>query len=168
MEAYDYASLLLRLAVGGIMLAHGIKHARGKEKTSRWFGSIGFKSPTMQWFASTATEIGVGVLLIAGFLTAAAAAGVIGVMTVAFFSVHRSVGFWVTARPDEGWEYIMLIAVTSAAIAIGGPGEISVDGVIGIATGFNGWIGAGIAAAGVVVGLVQLAVFFRPSEAANS
>lgn len=167
MEAYDYASLLLRLAVGGIMLAHGIKHARGKEKTSRWFGSIGFKSPTMQWFASTATEIGVGVLLIAGFLTAAAAAGVIGVMTVAFFSVHRAVGFWVTARPDEGWEYIMLIAVTSAAIAIGGPGEISVDSALGIAAEFNGWIGAGIAAAGVVVALLQLAIFFRPSEVAT-
>jgi len=168
MEAYDYAVLLLRLAVGGIMLAHGIKHARGKEKTSRWFGSIGFKSPTMQWFASTATEIGVGMLLIAGFLTAAAAAGVIGVMTVAFFSVHRSVGFWVTARPDEGWEYIMLIAVTSAAIAIGGPGEISVDHALGIATDFNGWIGAGIAAAGVGVALLQLAIFFRPSEVVNS
>ncbi|MCL1588350.1 MAG: DoxX family protein [Actinomycetia bacterium] len=168
MEAYDYAALLLRLAVGGIMLAHGIKHARGKEKTSRWFGSIGFKSPTMQWFASTATEIGVGVLLIAGFLTAAAAAGVIGVMTVAFFSVHRSVGFWVTARPDEGWEYIMLIAATSAAIAIGGPGEISVDHALGIATDFNGWIGAGIALAGVGVALVQLAIFFRPPEPSNS
>jgi len=168
MEAYDYASLLLRLAVGGIMLAHGIKHARGKEKTSRWFGSIGFKSPTTQWFASTATEIGVGVLLLAGFLTAAAAAGVIGVMTVAFFSVHRSVGFWVTARPDEGWEYVMLIAAVSAAIAIGGPGEISVDGALGIAADFNGWIGAGIAAAGVVVALLQMAIFFRPSEVANS
>ena len=168
MEAYDYASLLLRLAVGGIMLAHGIKHARGKEKTSRWFGSIGFKSPTMQWFASTATEIGVGVLLIVGFLTPLAAAGTIGVMSVAFFSVHRSVGFWVTARPDEGWEYVMLIAVTSAAIAIGGPGEISVDGALGIATDFNGWIGAGVALAGVVVALVQLAIFFRPSEVANN
>jgi putative oxidoreductase len=168
MEAYDYASLLLRLAVGGIMLAHGIKHARGKEKTSRWFGSIGFKSPTMQWFASTATEIGVGVLLIVGFLTPLAAAGVIGVMTVAFISVHRTIGFWVTARPDEGWEYVMLIAVTSAAIAIGGPGEISVDGALGIATDLNGLIGAGIAAAGIVVALLQLAIFFRPPSPANS
>jgi putative oxidoreductase len=168
MEAYDYAALLLRLAVGGIMLAHGIKHARGKEKTSRWFGSIGFKSPTLQWFASTATEIGVGVLLIVGFLTPLAAAGAIGVMTVAFFSVHRSVGFWVTARPDEGWEYIMLIAVSSAAIAIGGPGRISVDGALGIATDLNGWIGAGIAAAGIVVALLQLAIFFRPPRPANS
>ena len=73
-----------------------------------------------------------------------------------------------TARPDEGWEYVMLIAVTSAAIAIGGPGEISVDGALGIATDFNGWIGAGVAAAGVVVALLQLAIFFRPSDVVNS
>jgi putative oxidoreductase len=168
MEAYDYASLLLRLAVGAIMLAHGIKHARGKEKTSRWFGSIGFKSPTLQWFASTATEIGVGVLLIVGFLTPLAAAGTIGVMTVAFFSVHKAIGFWITARPDEGWEYVMLIAVASAAIAIGGPGEISVDGALGIATDLNGWIGAGIALAGVLVAGLQLATFFRPPKPASN
>jgi putative oxidoreductase len=167
MEAYDYAALLLRLAVGAIMLAHGIKHAKGKEKTSRWFGSIGFKSPTLQWFASTATEIGVGILLIVGLLTPLAAAGTIGVMTVAFFSVHKAIGFWITARPDEGWEYVMLIAVTSAAIAIGGPGEISIDGALGIATDFNGWIGAGIAVAGVLVAGLQLATFFRPPKSAT-
>jgi len=102
MESFDIASLILRLALGGVMLAHGIKHARGRQKTSSWFGSIGFKSPELQWLASTATEIGVGLLLIGGFVTTAAAAGVIGVMTVAYVSVHRAAGFWVTARPDDG------------------------------------------------------------------
>ena len=29
--------LLLRVVVGIVMLAHGIKHARGREKTSGWF-----------------------------------------------------------------------------------------------------------------------------------
>lgn len=164
MEAYDIASLLLRLALGGVMLAHGIKHARGKEKTSRWFGSIGFKNSTLQWFASTATEIGVGVLLIAGFLTTAAAAGVIGVMTVAFVSVHKAVGFWVTARPDEGWEYVMVLAAVAGAVAIGGPGQASIDDVLGIATTLNGWVGVGGVVVGFVAAAVQLAVFFRPSD----
>ncbi len=168
MEAYDYASLLLRLAVGGIMLAHGIKHAKGREKTSRWFGSIGFTSATLQWFASTATEVGVGVLLVAGLATPAAAAGAIGVMTVAYISVHRSVGFWITARPDEGWEYVMLIAAVSAAIAVGGPGKISLDHVLGIATDLNGWIGAGAVAGGILVAIMQLTMFFRPSKAVGS
>jgi putative oxidoreductase len=166
MEAYDIAQLILRLALGWVMLAHGIKHARGKEKTSRWFGSIGFKQPTMQWFASTATEIGVGVLLIVGFLTVAAAAGVIGIMTVAFVSVHRKVGFWITARPDEGWEYVMVLAAVASAVAIGGPGLASVDEAIGIATSLTGWVGFGAVVVGLLAAGVQLAVFFKPEGVA--
>ena len=49
--------------------------------TTRWFASIGFRAPGFQWFASTATELGVGVLLLAGFGTGLAAAGVVGVNT---------------------------------------------------------------------------------------
>jgi putative oxidoreductase len=103
-EHFDVAALGLRLVLGVVMVTHGIKHARGREKTSRWFGAIGFKSPQLQWLASTATEIGVGVMLIVGLGTSLAVAGLIGIMTVAFVSVHRSVGFWITARPDEGYE----------------------------------------------------------------
>ncbi len=164
MEAYDFAQLALRLALGGVMLAHGIKHARGREKTSRWFGSIGFQHPMLQWFASTATEIGVGVLLITGLFTVAAAAGVIGIMAVAFVSVHRKIGFWVTARPDEGWEYVMVLAVVASAVAIGGPGRVSLDEVIGIATTLSGWVGVGAVVVGFVAAGTQLAVFFRPSS----
>lgn len=102
-----------------------VKHARGRTKTATWFGSIGFRAPDLQWFASTATEIGVGVLLIVGLGTTFAAAGLIAVMTVAFWTVHRAAGFWVTSRPDEGSEYVLVLATVGLAIALGGPGEIS-------------------------------------------
>lgn len=161
MEAFDAASLLLRLVLGGIMLSHGVKHAMGRAKTTRWFASIGFKSPTLQWFASTATEIGVGILLIAGLVTTAAVAGVIGVMTVAFISVHRTAGFWVTARPDEGWEYILALSAVAAALGIAGPGSASLDAVFGIDGFLNGWIGGGAIVVGVLAGTAQLATFFR-------
>ena len=59
MEPFDTATLILRVVLGVVMLAHGVKHARGRAKTSRWFGSIGFEKPELQWFASTVTEIGV-------------------------------------------------------------------------------------------------------------
>ncbi|GMQ92815.1 MAG: DoxX family protein [Acidimicrobiia bacterium] len=168
MESFDIASLILRLALGVVMLAHGIKHARGRQKTSNWFGSIGFKSPDLQWFASTATEIGVGLLLIGGFLTTAAAAGVIGVMTVAYVSVHRAVGFWVTARPDEGWEYVMTLSAVAAAIAIAGPGEASIDAALGLDTVLDGWIGFGAVVLGVAVAGIQLATFFRPEASSQT
>lgn len=164
MEPYDVAALILRLTLGGIMLAHGVKHARGKTKTSNWFGSIGFKSPELQWFASTATEIGVGLLLIVGLITTLAAAGVIGVMTVALVSVHRAAGFWVTARPDEGWEYILTLSAIATALAIAGPGGISLDAVLDIGPLLDGWIGGGAVVFGVLAAGAQLATFFRPED----
>jgi putative oxidoreductase len=161
----DYALLIIRVALGLIFLAHGIKHARGREKTTAWFGSIGFRQPEMQWFASSATEIGVGVLLILGGATQFAAAGLIAVMIVAYISVHRYAGFWVTARPDEGWEYVFVIAAVGFAIAIGGPGSVSIDDALGIADDLDGWIGLGIAVLGVLAAFAQVAIFYRPSEA---
>jgi len=167
MESFDATQLLLRLVLGGIMIAHGVKHARGRARTSKWFGSIGFRSPELQWFASTVTEIGVGVLLILGLITSAAAAGVIGILTVAYVSVHRAAGFWVTARPDEGWEYVLTLAAVAAALAVVGPGAASLDAALGIDTLLDGWIGAGAVVFGVFAAGVQLATFFRPVSADN-
>jgi putative oxidoreductase len=162
----DYAMLVIRVAVGLVLLAHGIKHARGREKTTAWFGSIGFRQAGMQWFASSASEIGVGLFLILGLLTSFAAAGLIAIMVVAFFTVHRYAGFWVTARPDEGWEYVFVVAAAGFTVAIGGPGSESIDSWIGIADDLDGWIGLGIAVLGVLAAFAQLATFYRPSEAA--
>ena len=167
-ESFDWAGALLRLVAGAVILAHGIKHARGRTKTANWFGSIGFRQPELQWFASTATEIGVGVLLIVGLGTSLAAAGLVAVMTVAFWTVHRSVGFWVTARPDEGWEYVLVLGTVGAAIAIGGPGEFSIDAALGIEDLLNGWIGAALVAGGIVAAAVQIATFFRPNKATGT
>ena len=114
--------LVLRISLGAVFLAHGVKHLRGREKTTGWFGWLGFKAPGFQWFASTATEIAVGVLLIAGLLTGVAAAGVVGIMVVAFWTVHRVAGFFITSFMKEGvevegWEYVFTLAFTAAALA---------------------------------------------------
>ena len=156
--------LVLRVVAGGVLLAHGIKHARGRAKTSAWFGSIGFRAPDLQWLASTVSEIGIGGLLIVGLGTTFAAAGLIAVMAVAFWTVHRAAGFWVTARPDEGWEYVLILSTVGLAIAIGGPGEMSIDAAIGIADSLDGWVGAAIAFGGVLAAAAQIATFFRPRE----
>ena len=169
MDAFDVGMLVLRFGLGAVFLAHGIKHARGREKTSRWFGSIGFRSPDFQWFMSTATEIGVGVLLILGFLTSLAAAGLIGTMFVAYWTVHRPAGFFITAFMKEGidvegWEYVFTLGLAALALAIAGPGELSIDDGIGLAQNLDGWVGFALAAGGVAVALGQLATFWRPAE----
>ena len=165
MGPLDASMLILRTGLGAVFIAHGVKHARGREKTTKWFATMGFLSPGMQWFASTSTELAVGVLLMAGLLTSLAAAGVMGIMFVAFWTVHRPVGFWVTARPDEGWEYVFTLSVAAVAVAIAGPGEVSVDHALDIADNLDGWVGAAIAAGGLAIAVVQLATFFRPNRA---
>ena len=167
-DSIDWAMATMRGVAGVVILAHGIKHARGRAKTAAWFGSIGFRMPDLQWFASTATEIGVGVLLVAGLGTTFASAGLVAVMVVAFWTVHRAAGFWITARPDEGWEYVLVLGTVGLAIAIAGPGAFSLDAVMGVDDVLDGWAGAAVIAGGVVAAAAQMAVFFRPREVAEA
>ncbi len=164
MDAINTALLILRVWAGVVMLAHGVKHARGREKTGNWLASVGYRNADFQWLAMTVTEIGVGALLIAGLLTTFAAAGLVGTMAVAYWVVHRSAGFWVTARPDEGWEYTATLVAIALAVAILGPGEWSVDDALGIAGDLDGWLGGLLAAGGVAVAAGQLALFWRRPE----
>ena len=82
---------ILRVAVGVIMLAHGINHIwrGGKiQGTAGWFASLGMKPGILHAWLASLTELGAGALLIVGFLTPLAAAGVVGTMTVALITNH--------------------------------------------------------------------------------
>ena len=57
-DAVSSALLVLRVILGVVFLAHGVKHAMGREKTTAWFRSLGFKAPGMQWATITLFEIG--------------------------------------------------------------------------------------------------------------
>lgn len=161
------ALIILRVWVGVVMLAHGIKHFQGKQKTSDWLAGIGYKQPKLQWLAMSASEIGAGLLLIVGLLTSLALAATAAIMVVAYLTVHRKAGFWVTARPDEGWEYVATLLVASLALGLLGPGDWSIDSAIDLAQTLDGWAGLAIVAAGGVAGAGQVATFFRPDEVAD-
>lgn len=163
-DTVSAALLVVRIALGVVFLAHGVKHFRNREKTMRWAESIGMRSPAIQWMFMSFAEIGVGLSLLSGLLTTIGAAGVVALMTGAFWTVHRKAGFWITARPDEGWEYVMTLVAAAVALAMLGPGEWSLDHALEIAGDFDGSTGALIAAAGVVASAFQLATFYRPAK----
>ncbi len=172
-DAFNLAMLILRVGVGIVFLAHGIKHARGREKTTNWFAWLGFKQAPLQWLMSTATEIGAGLLLVLGLVTGLAAAAVVGVMAVAFWTVHRPAGFFITAFMKkgievEGWEYVFTLAFTAAAIAVAGPGEWSIDDKLVIAHTLDAWVGVILVVGGVVMSAMQLATFWRPGQNAEA
>ena len=160
-DALNAAMVVLRFAVGVVFLAHGLKHFRSREKTMAWAASIGLKSPAIQWMFMTFAEIGIGVGFLAGFLTSFAAAGLVAMMVGAFWTVHRFAGFWITARPDEGYEYVFVLVAAATAIALIGPGEWSVDHALEISATFDGTTGALVVVGGLLAGIAQLAIFYR-------
>jgi putative oxidoreductase len=155
----DLARLLLRVSVGGTMIAHGVRHARSLPGTARWFESIGFRKPRLQARLSAAVEIGAGAALIAGAATPLSASAVVGTMAVAARSVHIPNGFFITA---EGWEYVAALGVSSVAIAALGGGRFSVDRALGLDRQLCGSRGAAVAlGAGLGGAAAQLAAFWR-------
>jgi putative oxidoreductase len=163
-DAIALGLLLLRSAVGVVMLAHGINHIVGGGKiagTARWFASLGMRPGRFHAWLASITEVAAGALLIVGLLTPFAAAAVVGVMVVAWVINHRGNGFFIF-RPGEGWEYVMVLAVAGAAIGALGAGEWSLDRVVGL-DDWSGLSGLVIAGGGGSLGAAGLlAAFWRP------
>lgn len=165
-DARDWALLLVRLGLGAVMLVHGWNHWRGKggiEGTAGWFAGLGLTRPRLQAWLSVLTELGAGVLLLAGLATPLACAAVLGVMLVAGLLAHRRNGFFVFR---DGYEYVLVLGVMAVALAAFGPGGASVDEAAGMAV--TGWQGAGVAfGAGVGGTAALLAAFWRPRRVAE-
>lgn len=161
MDQFDVALLVVRVWTGLVILAHGLNHARSLDGTARWFEAKGFRHARLIAMASAYFEVAIAAGLIFGLLTPFAAAGLAATMVVAFWAIHRFAGFFVFHRPDEGYEYVATLVVVAFALAIVGPGEMSVDAVIGVADDLSSWVGAAVFGGGLVAAASMLAVFWR-------
>jgi putative oxidoreductase len=165
LDAVNLALLILRVAVGAVMIAHGYNHVWGGGKiegTARWFGSMGMRPPLVQAWLASLTELGAGALLVLGLFTPFGAAGVVGVMAIAWLINHRGNGFFIF-RPGEGWEYVMVLLVCGVALGAVGPGEWSLDNALDLTddlTGTTGLLIAAIAGGGGAAALA--ATCWRP------
>jgi putative oxidoreductase len=115
------ALLLMRVVIGITMMKHGYNHWRGGGRiagTARWFSGLGLEHGVLQAWMSVVTELSAGFLLIVGLLTPLACAAVIPVMVIAGLLAHRPAGFFVF---KDGYEYLLVIAVVSLALATFGP-----------------------------------------------
>ena len=161
MDAETGALLLIRVIVGIIMIAHGYNHWRGGggiQGTAGWFTGLGLRHGVLQAWMSVVTEIGAGALLILGLLTPLACAATISIMLVAGLLAHRKNGFFVF---KEGYEYVLLIAAVCLALALLGPGDLSLDEAADIT--ITGWTAGAIALGVAVVATAGLlATFWRP------
>ena len=127
--------LILRLVVGLTVAAHGAQKLFG------WWGGPGMKGwtgamnrmrirPAAPWaWASALAEFVGGLGLALGLLTPLPSFAIAGSMLVAIALVHLPKGFFVT---KGGFEYNLTILAAIAAVALIGPGSISLDAALGI------------------------------------
>ncbi len=163
----DLGTLILRVMVGVTMIAHGYNHIWGGGKidgTAGWFASLGMKPGKLHAWLASIMELACGVMLIVGLANPLAAAGVVGVMFVAFWINHRPNGFFIF-RPGEGYEYVLNLMAAGLALGAIGPGEWSLDKVIGLDT--SGLVPFAITVvAGLGGAIMLLVVFWRPDPPA--
>ncbi|MEV4558235.1 DoxX family membrane protein [Kitasatospora sp. NPDC049285] len=127
--------LLLRLVAGLLVAGHGVQKisfhlgGSGLAGGTAEFRGDGFRGGRLTALAAGGTQLGAGLLLALGLLTPLAAAGVMGVMTVAL-TVKWPHGLWVQ---HDGFEYPLVLIVIGAVLAATGPGQWSLDGALGLA-----------------------------------
>lgn len=154
---YDLFLLVLRVATGLIVAAHGAQKLFG------WWGGPGYAGfrggmgymglkPAGFWAAmGVAGELGGGLLLALGFLQPLGAVGVVAAMLTAIFLVHFPKFF----STNNGSEFPLILLINALVLGFTGAGAYSLDAVLGIALPPTTFLySLGLAVAGVIVALV--------------
>lgn len=133
----SYAYVILRFGLAVTFFAHGTQHAFG------WHGGKGFKAQVANWhdkyhiptpvaMLAVVIELFAIVSMIFGFLVRPAALGLAIFIGHALFLSHWGNGFFLNQRHGRGSgiEYTMALVLMSLALAIGGAGALSIDGML--------------------------------------
>lgn len=120
------ALLVLRLAIGAIMTAHGWQKIHGG--TGHFVQVVhGLGMPGWLAYIAVATEFLGGILLMVGFGTRIAALFVMAEMLVAITKVHLHNGLLAA----NGYQFPLILVAVAFALICFGSGEISVDWLTG-------------------------------------
>ncbi|WP_394181920.1 DoxX family protein [Marinomonas posidonica] len=128
-----WASTILRIPVGLILMAHGAQKLFGSfggyglEGTGQWMASIGLEPGYLMALMAGSAEFFGGLALVIGLLVRPAGVALAFTMLIAIFSVHFSNGLFMA---NNGYEYALTLLVASLSLAFSGAGFLSVDKLI--------------------------------------
>lgn len=121
--------LLARLMTGFIFIMHGYQKLidNGVDATQNGFAAMGVPLPNISAVALIVLELAGGLALMLGIWSRLAGILLSVSMLGAMYFAHRDAGFF---AQDGGFEYVLLLAVISAALALTGPGAWSLEGML--------------------------------------
>lgn len=130
--------VLIRVALGSVIFAHGAQKALGWFGGGGWNGTVGFFTTQLGVPAFIAALVILGEFLggigvVTGTLTRLAAAGIAIIMAGAVLMVHLPNGFfmnWYGTQAGEGFEYGILAITMALSLVVTGAGRFSVDRVL--------------------------------------
>lgn len=124
------AATCVRIVIGAMFLMHvSVKFKLGADTVAANIFAKNGIEPALLWaYVVMALESVGGICLIIGLFTRFFAAALAIEMLVAFLFVHLPKGY---AAGGGGYEYVLLIGVVCATIAIRGGGPYSADRAIG-------------------------------------
>jgi len=164
--------LLLRLTVGSLFIGHGTQKllgwfgGHGLDATSQFFESLGMRPGRRNAIASGVAETAGGAALVLGFATPLAASALTATMLTAIRRVHLPNGPWVA---NGGYEYNLVMIAAALALVEVGPGELSLDHLLGNERSGDRWtlaaLAAGVAGAVGVHLLAEATPSTEPEEA---
>jgi len=127
-KTLDYGLLLIRAALGIVMVAHGAQKlfTFGYPGVVGGFTQMGLPLPEISAALIIAAELGGGILMLAGLFTRFAGAAFAFAMAVAALKVHLAAGFFL----PNGYEFTLMLAAASLGIVLTGPGRVSIDALI--------------------------------------
>ena len=123
----DLMLLILRVVVGGFLMAHGAHKVPMLGEFSDALAKKGFPAPDVFAFLAMLGELGGGLSLLLGALTRLGAFGAATVMLVAVLSTHLGDAPNIGGAGGSKFEYPFLLMVAALVIGIGGPGRFSLD-----------------------------------------
>lgn len=118
----DLGLLVLRIAIGALMLQSGLMKAFGFRATTDSMETGGWRMPQFAAFMLTSAETVGGLGLLLGLLTPLAACAVIAAMIDAWAVTVSGAAFW-----SDPFNVPFLVAFAATALLLTGAGAYSVD-----------------------------------------
>lgn len=127
--AVDLSSLILRLALGAIMVSHGIPKIRKREVLGKkWNDHYGVPKATI-WLTGILQIVG-GLALLVGLFTSLTALimtlDMLAALFICIFNSHHREPFN-SVTPVKGWDVNLLLVASLVAVILVGGGKWSLD-----------------------------------------